>query len=591
LSTPISGETMDNTPGGRVLSVRGSRAVIGVADAEWSEPAQSRMRVGGFVGIRTIDGLVVGVVTDTSVQSSAMAREHGFTIELVVDLMGEIRASRSEDARFSRGLTGYPAIGDHASPLTQDSLRAIFDVSARDAIEVGSLLYDERMPVCLNVEDMISRHFAIFGSTGVGKSSGVAVVVGEVLALRPDLRVFLVDPHNEYGRCFGDQAQALNPSNLKLPFWLFSFEEIVDVLFRGRHPDEEEREILAEIIPVARTAYAVGNREAPERSVRKGESRQTFTVDTPVPYRLADVMALVEERMGRLETRVARGAYLRLLNRIDGIAADPRYAFMFDNANVGGDTMGRLLQQLFRLPTDGKPMTIMQLAGFPSEVIDAVVSVLARLAFDFGLWSDGRLPLLFVCEEAHRYAPADRNVGFGPTRRAISRIAKEGRKYGVYLGLITQRPAELDATIVSQCSTLFVMRMSNERDQELVRSAVSDAAASLLTFLPTLGRREAFAFGEGVAVPTRLLFKQLPQDRLPRSLAVTGNGAELGREVDQDFIEAVVERWRSATLSSRSRSEPVEPPPVASPKHGQPNTEHRRDYDRNGLLKRSTSRI
>ena len=102
---------------------------------------------------------------------------------------------------------------------------------------------------------------------------------------------------------------------------------------------------------------------------------------------------------------------------------------------------------------NGKPMTIMQLAGFPAEVVDSVVSVLCRMAFDFGLWSDGVSPLLFVCEEAHRYAAADRAIGFGPTRKAVSRIAKEGRKYGVHLGLVSQRPAELDPTILSQCST------------------------------------------------------------------------------------------------------------------------------------------
>ena len=182
---------------------------------------------------------------------------------------------------------------------------------------------------------------------------------------------------------------------------------------------------------------------------------------------------------------------------------------MFDNANVGGDTMVETLATLFRLPPNGMPMTIMQLAGFPAEVVDSVVSVLLRMAFEFGLWSDGAFPLLCVCEEAHRYAPADRTVGFGPTRKAVSRIAKEGRKYGVFLGLITQRPAELDATIISQCSTLFAMRMANDRDQAIVRSAVSDAAGSLIGFVPSLGTREVFAFGEGVALPTRLRFKQL----------------------------------------------------------------------------------
>ena len=143
-------------------------------------------------------------------------------------------------------------------------------------------------------------------------------------------------------------------------------------------------------------------------------------------------------------------------------------------------------------------MTIMQLAGFPSEVVDAVVSVTCRMAFDLGLWSDGADPLLVVCEEAHRYMAADQAVGFAPTRRAISRIAKEGRKYGVFLGLVTQRPAELDSTILSQCSTLFAMRMTNDRDQTLLRSAVA-IPRPIFSLPASLGTGEAFAFGEGVA--------------------------------------------------------------------------------------------
>ena len=210
-----------------------------------------------------------------------------------------------------------------------------------------------------------------------------------------------------------------------------------------------------------------------------------------------------------------------------------------------------VLSQLFRLPPNGKPMTIMQLAGFPAEVVDSVVSVLCRMAFEFGLWSDGAAPLLFVCEEAHRYAPADRAIGFGPTRKAVSRIAKEGRKYGVFLGLITQRPAELDSTIISQCSTLFAMRMANDRDQAIVRSAVSDAAAGLLAFVPSLGTREVFAFGEGVALPTRLKFKELAAEFIPRSEAVGRSRMEGDEGVDTDFIASVVQRWRGAMMSQK----------------------------------------
>jgi DNA helicase HerA-like ATPase len=173
------------------------------------------------------------------------------------------------------------------------------------------------------------------------------------------------------------------------------------------------------------------------------------------------------------------------------------------------------------------------------------------MAFEFGLWSDGAAPLLFVCEEAHRYAPADRTIGFGPTRKAVSRIAKEGRKYGVYLGLITQRPAELDATIISQCSTLFAMRMANDRDQAIVRSAVSDAAAGLLAFVPSLGTREVFAFGEGVVLPTRLKFKELPRHLIPRSESVGRDRMDTDSALDSEFIAAVVQRWRGAMMSQK----------------------------------------
>jgi len=193
-----------------------------------------------------------------------------------------------------------------------------------------------------------------------------------------------------------------------------------------------------------------------------------------------------------------------------------------------------------------------------------VVSVLSRIAFDFGMWSDGAAPLLFICEEAHRYASNDRSVGFAPTRRAISRIAKEGRKYGVYLGLVTQRPAELDPTIISQCSTLFAMRMSNDRDQGLLRSAVSDAAANLFAFVPSLGTREALAFGVGVYVPTRLTFTELPAESIPRSEALGGDSNLNADGQDLNFIAAVVERWRGATTNQRKASEEAPARPIAA---------------------------
>ncbi len=248
--------------------------------------------------------------------------------------------------------------------------------------------------------------------------------------------------------------------------------------------------------------------------------------------------------MGRLENRSEVPIYQRLIARIRSLSQDPRYAFMFADANIGGDTMVETLDGLFNLTDHRRRITVMQLAGLPAEVVDSVVSVLARLAFELGLWSGGAVPLLFVCEEAHRYAPAERHLGFGPTKKAISRIAKEGRKYGIGLGLVTQRPADLDPPIISQCSTLFAMRMANDRDQAIVKSAVSDAAESLVAFVPALGIREVFAFGEAVPLPMRIRFDSLPAQFLPGPDNNLGKRSETA--LTHGDIAAVIARWRRA---------------------------------------------
>jgi DNA helicase HerA-like ATPase len=522
--------------------VRGSLARVGLLAASQMGVSEVRATVGRFVSIRCASSIIVAMITEVSCEN--LPTSDNYIASASVDLLGEILGV-PDRPKFQRGVTNYPTIGDAVELITNQELRTVYAPSGSDQIDIGTLQQDPSVIAYVDIEEMLSKHFAVLGSTGVGKSSGVSLLLNEILKSRPNLRVFLLDVHNEYGRCFGDRALVLNPRNLKLPFWLFNFEEIVDVLFGGRPGVPEELDILAEVIPQAKGTYtqyqsAVGLKRADSRVVG-------YTIDTPVPYRLVDLISLIDERMGRLENRSSRIIYHKLISRIEAVRNDPRYAFMFDNANIGGDTMAEVISHLFRLPANGRPMTVMQLAGFPAEVIDSVVSVLCRMAFDFGLWSDGVSPLLFVCEEAHRYASADRNTGFGPTRKAISRIAKEGRKYGVYLGLVTQRPAELDATIISQCNTLFTMRLANERDQTLLRSAVSDAAANLLSFVPSLGTREVLAFGEGVALPTRLRFKEVPVHQLPRSEATLSTVPSTSAGHDMHFVGAVLERWRGAT--------------------------------------------
>jgi DNA helicase HerA-like ATPase len=567
--------------GGRVISVAGPKATVMLPSTEGVSAAM-RATVGRFLGIKVDRSLQVGVVTRVSLEKDPSGA--GDVIAAAqLDLIGEIRDHGMPAAQFRRGLSDYPAIGDMVSPVTGVELKLIYNASAAGMIEVGNLAYGEHIPAFVDVDEMLSKHFAVLGSTGVGKSSGVAHLVDRVAAARPDLRVLVLDVHNEYGRCFGSRAQVLNPANMRLPFWLFNFEEIVDVFFGGRVPVDEEVDLLAEVIPQAKASYAQYVGGIDRMLARDGDPGQVrYTADMPVPYRIVDLIALLDARMGKLENRSSRLVYHKLISRIETACNDPRYAFMFENANVGGDTMEEVLSRLFRLPIDGVPISVLQLAGFPSEVVDALVSVICRMAFDLGLWNEGRDPLLVVCEEAHRYISADRSAGFGPTRRAVARIAKEGRKYNVFLGLVTQRPAELDVTILSQCSTLFAMRLINERDQELLRASVSDAAANLLALLPSLGTGEVFAFGEGVALPTRFTFRQLPAHLVPRSETSGPNGLEADPSQQDKSLGGVIQRWRGV-----NRPRPSEGVRPLAPKDA-PSLQPARtlDPDRYKLLKR-----
>jgi DNA helicase HerA-like ATPase len=535
---------------GRVVAVSGSQVTVGLSVAAPSDGG--RPTVGKFLGIVSGGIVTVGMITEIA-ERALRDQDPSCRSSATMDLVGEIRVNTSGGAYFQRGSTEYPMIGEPAVLMNERELRLVYSSRSGKPCHVGLLQQDQSIQAQIDVEQLVNKHFAVLGTTGVGKSNGVALLLQQTLADRPDLRIFLIDPHNEYARCFGDKAQVLNPRNLRLPFWLFNFEETVDAFFGGRPGVDEEIEILQEAIPLAKAAYSQLKGGTADRGLMKKKDPRDvgYGVDTPVPYRIEDLITVIDDRMGKLENRSRASTYNKLLLRIKTFRNHPRYGFMFENATVGGDTMAEVVSHLFRLPANGKPMTIMQLAGFPAEVIDSVVSVLSRMAFDFGLWSDGVSPLLFVCEEAHRYAPADKNIGFGPTKRALSRIAKEGRKYGVFLGLVTQRPAEIDQTILSQCSTLFVMRLSNDRDQALIRSAVSDAGASMLSFIPTLGTGEVFAFGAGVPLPTRMKFRELPPQLRPSSESGS-NVRSAGTPADRDMIDSVIDRWRASTMSHKS---------------------------------------
>ena len=380
-------------PLGQVVSVRGSRARLGLLIPPIEDLDAVRATVGKFLGILTTKSLLIGVITNVSIEAPVCAEEPGCQSTADLDLIGEINHSAAPARVFHRGVTSYPAIGDPVLAIGARELRLVYNDASGFAIGIGHLQQDSSITAYVDLDDMLSKHFAVLGTTGVGKSSAVVLLLHEVVRTRPNLRIFVLDAHNEYGRPFADKALVLNPRNLRLPFWLFNFDEMVDVLFGARPGTEEEVDILSEAIPRAKANYATHRAGLDRLIVKKNEPRAAgYSIDTPVPYRIADLIALLDERMGKLENRSSRMTYHRLITRIEGVVNDPRYSFMFENANVGGDTMAEVLGHLFRLPPNGKPFTVMQLAGFPSEVVDAVVSVICRLAFDLGLWSEGAAP-------------------------------------------------------------------------------------------------------------------------------------------------------------------------------------------------------
>jgi hypothetical protein len=506
--------------------------------------------VGDLLGVRTKHSLVIGILSDV-VGGGLVDGASGRPPTGHVDLLGEIHCAASGEPFFVRGVTVYPTIGSDVGPVGETELRLIFGAEAADGIVVGRLR-ERSVPACIRVDPMLQRHFAVLGSTGSGKSSAVAVILREVMAARPNLRVLLIDAHDEYQRSFGEGAFVLKPHELKLPHWLLSFDEIVHVIFgRNSHQTPQEIALLSELIPLAKNDYRRSH--AVERSLYRNAAPEGagYSVDTPVPYRLEDLIAQIESRMGKLENNAIAVHFQRLLARINAARTNRRFSFIFDNE---GDGLAEILSQLFRLQPDGPTMTIVQTAGLPTEVFDPVVSALFRLAFEFGVHTEAALPLLVVCEEAHRYAHADRVVGFHPAREGLSRIAKEGRKHGVFLGLVTQRPAELDPTLLSQCGTVFAMRMANEADQHVVRAAITDPTSRLLDFLPSLATRDALAFGEAVPVAVQMRFDELPAGLVPRRAG--RDHAQAGARLDGNFASALVARWRGGAAASA-------PPPAA----------------------------
>jgi hypothetical protein len=454
-----------------------------------------------------------------------------------IDFLGEGDEERltGKIYNFRRGVTRYPVPGSGVYPVTSQDMKQMYAAEDRPHIEIGTVYPTRDIRGALFIDALLGKHFALLGSTGTGKSTSAALILHRICEMAPQGHIVMIDPHGEYSAAFKTNGALFDVSNLAMPYWLMNFEEHCEVFISG---GKDERQLDMDILAKCLLAAKAKSRAA--------EGIAKLTVDSPIPYLLSDLTSNIQAEMGKLDKAGDSAPYMRLKTKIDEIKSDPRYSFMFSGMLVA-DTMAGFLGRVFRLPGDGKPISIIDVSGVPSDITSVVVAVLARLVFDYAIWSrnEPQRPILLVCEEAHRYVPSDQGGKVSSVGKILGRIAKEGRKYGVSLGLITQRPSDLAEGVLSQCGTIIAMRLNNERDQAYVRSAMPEGARGFLDTIPALRNRECIVCGEGVSIPIRVAFDALEEVKRPASSDPLFSELWTESGGEDEMLGRVIKRWRS----------------------------------------------
>jgi uncharacterized protein len=524
---------------GRVMDIAGSSSRISLrpdamkALSSNPDPSMANAgQVGSQIKIRVGSTWLIANVRTLSSHS-----EDGASVSAFIDFLGEGEEERltGKIYNFRRGVTRYPIPGAEVYPVTSDDMRQLYAAADLPHIEIGTVYPTRDIRSALYVDAMLGKHFALLGSTGTGKSTSAALILHRICELAPQGHIVMIDPHGEYSAAFKTNGALFDVSNLQMPYWLMNFEEHCEVFLTSMGDDRQlDADILSKCLLAARSKSRVA------------EGISKLTVDSPIPYLLSDLTSIIQNEMGKLDKAGENAPYMRLKTKIDEIKADPRYNFMFSGMLVA-DTMASFLARVFRLPGDGKPISIIDVSGVPSDITSVVVAVLARMVFDYAIWSrnEPQRPILLVCEEAHRYVPSEKMAHKNAVGKILGRIAKEGRKYGVSLGLITQRPSDLAEGVLSQCGTIIAMRLNNERDQAFVKAAMPEGARGFLDTIPALRNRECIVCGEGVTIPVRVSFDDLDAHKRPASTDPLFSDLWLSSGGEEDILDRVIRRWRS----------------------------------------------
>lgn len=512
---------------------------------------------------------------------------------LEADLFGQgIWSNKNSRLEFSRGVETYPLPLQSAYICLNEELEAVYKAAESNAqddaispmVPIGNYIGGNNAICRANIDKLFGHHFAILGSTGSGKSGTVASILHSVLDHRPEgtalkPRIVMIDPHGEYASAFGNRAKVYRAYNdasvadneaelLKLPYWLMSSDELRSLIIgKSEHEATSQNNIVYEAITYSRLLEADyvqdvgaepnGGAEAPLCDGITEEQVLNFDRDKPVPFKLSQFLKHIDKVQGRkpdkqenLAASSGRDKVDNILKKLKVLRSNPQLNFLLEEYSE--DTSPKLHEILAQFvgESNGKDIRIIDISGLPNEVAGPLTALISRLLFQYKLWQTReereKDPVLFLCEEAHRYVPNHGEAQYKEAQDAIRRIAKEGRKYGLGLGLISQRPSDVESTVLSQCNSWIVLRLSNSSDQEHVSKFLPDSLNGLTKMLSALTRREAIFVGEAAALPSRIRIRELSPNQLPNSNDIKFASGWSNDALQEAELLAIVNRWCGA---------------------------------------------
>lgn len=454
------------------------------------------------------------------------------------------------DGLFDRGVGQYPTTGAEVHAIGVADIGKMFDKFNAKGFVVGHVASHPTLQVCLDPTNLFGRHFAILGQTGSGKSWTVASLVQKTVAVMPKAHIIILDLHGEYcwKREDGSRHYAfaetvvrhVDARELEIPYWLMTFSELCELLIE--HGEREATNQTAFFRDCLFEGRSAENRNA-------GLDLARVTVDTPIYFSLDEVVSKVRakntERVNGTKQGPMFGDFDRFLMRLESKLNDVRYDFLLKpRVRNSSASLSAMLRDFIGLGTKKAAITVIDLSSIPFDVRPTVAAQIGRLAFEFNYWNPAyrEFPILLMCEEAHAYIPRASDSQFAGSRKSMERIAKEGRKYGVGLAIVSQRPHEVSETVLAQCGTFICLRITNPTDQGYIRSLVPESEGDLTSVLAGLGRGEALVLGEAVPLPTRLQFER--PNPVPNSDDVDFYSKWKDGPDDLD-VDIIVQHWRS----------------------------------------------